>query len=355
MVAFVCSLPSKAITSVVQPVDVIALSRRERTTVLRRRCVISARQDAPTKREIDVGSDQSGREVDENDADSSIGVSDGKDAKAEDLVKTLAFVGLAGVVAAGFGYFEGVQRALEFVTGYIVEYSLSVDNLFVFLLIFEFFKVPRDSQERVLSYGILGAIVFRGIMIVLGETLTHRFKPVSVGFAAILLYSAAKLLFEDNDEEEDLEQNSIVRFARKLLPFTDHYDGHKFFTMENGLRLATPLMLVLISVELSDVVFALDSVPAVLGISQDTKVVYLSNIMAIMGLRNLYFLLSDVISGLRFLRPSLAIVLGFVGAKMIAGVAGYEVGTVQSLLVILGTLAGGVSLSLAFPEAAKES
>lgn len=274
--------------------------------------------------------------------------------RSSDLTKTLAWVSVAAVTAGAFAYTEGQERALEFVAGYIVEYSLSVDNLFVFLLIFNFFKVPRESQDRVLGYGILGAMVMRGILIVFGAELTRRFEIVQLGFAAILLFSAFKLLTEDGDEDEDLEQNSIVKFSRRLLPFTDKYDGTNFFTMQDGVKMATPLMLVLLSVEFSDVVFALDSVPAVLGISQDTKVVYASNILAILGLRNLFFLLSGAIDGLRFLQPSLAIVLGFVGGKMIASVAGYHIDIVPSLAVVLGTLGGGVGLSLAFPGASED-
>lgn len=187
-------------------------------------------------------------------------------------------------------------------------------------------------------------------MIVTGEALTQKFKFVSIGFAGLLIYSASQLLLEDGEGEEDLENNSIVKFSRSLLSFSDQYDGEKFFTVKEGVRLATPLMLVLLCIEISDVVFAVDSVPAVLGITDDLTVIYLSNILAIMGLRNLYFVLSDAIGDLRFLRQSLAIVLGFVGCKMIGGVAGYEVGVIQSLSVVVGTLATGVGLSLAFPE-----
>eukprot|EP00172_Hildenbrandia_rubra_P000894 Plantae.Rhodophyta-Hildenbrandia_rubra.ctg15059.p1 GENE.Plantae.Rhodophyta-Hildenbrandia_rubra.ctg15059~~Plantae.Rhodophyta-Hildenbrandia_rubra.ctg15059.p1 ORF type:complete len:201 (-),score=47.10 Plantae.Rhodophyta-Hildenbrandia_rubra.ctg15059:633-1235(-) len=194
-------------------------------------------------------------------------------------------------------------------------------------------------------------MVLRGIMIVLGEALTQKFKAVTVGFALLLIYSAGKLLLEgDDDEEEDLEQNYVVKFARSLLPFTDKYDGDKFFTNVDGRRLATPLMLVLLSVELSDVIFALDSVPAVLGISYNIFVIYLSNILAIMGLRNLFFLIEDTIGDLRFLRPALAVVLGFIGSKMIAGTAGFELGIVPSLAVVGSALGGGVGLSMAFPE-----
>ena len=272
----------------------------------------------------------------------------------KDIYATLSWVGVAAA-AAGAIYTSSPTHSLEFVTAYIVEYSLSVDNLFVFLLIFEYFRVPRSSQTRVLNYGILGAVLMRGVMIVAGEALTKKFKAVTVAFAALLLFSAGKLIFTDDEEADDLENNQIVKFSKSLMNFSDRYDGENFFTSINGARIATPMLLVLLCIEFSDVVFALDSVPAVLGISDDTLVIYLSNILAIAGLRNLFFVLSDAIGDLRFLQQSLAIVLAFVGGKMLAGVAGVEVGIVQSLSVIVGTLGTGVGLSLAFPGEDKET
>lgn len=279
----------------------------------------------------------------------------GVEEKARDVGRdsflTVAWIAAAGAIAYGIGRWKGTQAALQFVTAYIVEYSLSVDNLFVFLLLFSYFKVPRVSQTRVLSFGILGAIVFRGIMIVSGEALIHRFRGVSLIFAGLLIFSAYKLIASGDDKNEDVSDSAVVKFASKLFPFTDTYDGQRFFTEgEDGTSLATPLMLVLLSIELSDIVFALDSVPAVLGISDDSLVIYLSNIMAIAGLRNLYFVLSDAIGNLRFLPQALAIVLAFVGGKMGAGVAGYEVGILPSLSVIVGALSLGVGLSIAYPE-----
>lgn len=275
---------------------------------------------------------------------------DGDDEFSVDPKVTLGWIGVAMAVAAGIAKWKGSEAGLQFVTAYVLEYSLSVDNLFVFLLIFNYFRVPLASQGRVLGYGIGGALIMRGIMILAGSELTHRFHFVTLGFAALLIYSAVKLLLEGDEDDEDLSKSGIVRFARKLLPFTDAYDGDRFFTKIDGASFATPLMLVLLSVELSDVIFALDSVPAVLGISDDTAVIYLSNILAVAGLRNLFFILSESIGGLRFLPQSLAIVLGFVGCKMIAGVGGYEVGIVQSLSVVVGTLVAGVGLSVALPE-----
>lgn len=267
-----------------------------------------------------------------------------------DILATLGWIALAAGAAFGINQWKGTVASLQFVTAYIVEYSLSVDNLFVFLLIFEYFKVPRKSQTRVLSFGIWSAVVFRGVMILAGEALTHRFRGVTLLFAGILLFSAAKIVFSGGEDDEDMSQSGVVKFASRLLPFTDHYDGDRFFTKVNNENLATPLMLVLLSIELSDLVFALDSVPAVLGISDDALVIYLSNILAIAGLRNLFFVLADAIGGLRFLPQALAVVLAFVGGKMAFSVFGYEIGTVKSLAVVVSALGGGIGLSLLFPE-----
>lgn len=273
--------------------------------------------------------------------------------KREDVAthawRTAFWILVAAAAAVAIAVTMGRVRALEFITGYVVEYSLSVDNLFVFLLIFKYFKVPKDAQEKVLLWGILGAMVLRGIMIVLGKALVHRFEWVGVCFAALLLYSAFKLLMEDEEEDECLDNNRVVRFSKRVLPVADRYMGDRFFIVENGHVLASPLMVVLVAIELSDVVFALDSVPAVLGISNDTFVIYSSNILAIMGLRSLFFVLSDAIGNLRFLRQALAIVLGFIGAKMICAWAGYDLSVGFSLAFVACTLGAGIALSVALP------
>ncbi len=258
------------------------------------------------------------------------------------------------------------EAAMEFFTAYIIEYSLSVDNLFVFLLLFSSFKVPPAHQHRVLFWGIFGAVVLRAIFIFAGTALLQRFHFLIYLFGAFLLFTGVKLLFGGEDEEEvEVSENRIVRFTRRFVPVTDFYDGHHFFTVVDGARKATPLLLVLIAVELSDVVFALDSIPAVFGVSLDPFIVYTSNIFAILGLRSLFFLLSGALFGLRFLKPSLGIVLAFVGAKMClplvhwaAGALGRpelvgwlpeHVPTLVSLGVVGGFLVGGVALSLLFP------
>ncbi|KAI0559410.1 Integral membrane protein TerC [Gracilaria domingensis] len=265
------------------------------------------------------------------------------------VLQTLFWVFLAAVVAVTVAFARGWQRALEFTTAYIVEYSLSVDNLFVFLLIFRYFKVPRDTQQTVLRYGIVGAMVLRGIMIVAGKALIDKFQWLAIAFAILLIYSAVKLLLED-DDDADLEDNRIIAFSRNVLPVTEYYAGDKFLVHDGTRTMVTPLMVVLVAIELSDVVFALDSVPAVLGISGDTFVVYTSNILAIMGLRSLFFVLSNTIGTLRFLKQSLSIVLAFIGAKMIAGCFGFDFGVAVSLSVVTVTLAVGIVLSLLLPE-----
>lgn len=264
-------------------------------------------------------------------------------------LKTALWISLAVIVAVVVYMTQGYQRALEFLTAYIVEYSLSVDNLFVFLLIFRYFRVPRDAQESVLTYGIVGAMLLRGIMIVCGKALVERFEWIGLLFAALLIYSAGKLLLEDDDDDADLDDNRLIRFAKHILPVADRYAGDRFFIRENSRLMATPLMVVLVSIELSDVVFALDSVPAVLGLSSDTFVIYTSNILAIMGLRSLFFVLSTSIGNFRFLKQALSIVLGFIGIKMIAGCFGTDFSTSVSLFFITFTLMAGILFSVLFP------
>ncbi len=270
--------------------------------------------------------------------------------KREALAWTAVWVTLAMVFAGGVAYFMGSDKALEFVAGYLIEESLSVDNLFVFLLVFAFFKVPPAVQHRVLFWGIFGAIVMRGLMIWLGVALINRFEPIILVFAAVLVYSGVKLLFEKDDDDGDLSNNRIVRLARRLLPFSDNYDGNRFITVQNGAKKATPLLLVLIVVEVSDLIFAVDSIPAVFGVTRDPFIVYTSNIFAILGLRSLYFALAGALAGLRFLKPCLALVLLFIGGKMVAGYFEHHVPIGIALAVVGGLLGAGVGLSLLFPE-----
>ena len=224
-------------------------------------------------------------------------------------------VGFAGVVC----YFYGFEKATEFMTGYLVEESLSVDNLFVFVLVFRHFRVEERYQHRILFWGVLGAVVMRAIFIFAGVALIQKFHWIIYLFGAFLIYSGLKLLFEKDGEEEteEVAESMAVRLVKRFFAISKNYDGQKFFTIENGKRVATPLFLVLIVVEITDLIFAFDSIPAVLAVSKDPFIVFTSNIFAIMGLRSLYFLLADVIDKFVFLKKGISFILTFVGVKML--------------------------------------
>ncbi|XP_068644303.1 thylakoid membrane protein TERC, chloroplastic-like [Aristolochia californica] len=261
-------------------------------------------------------------------------------------VKTVTFwVSAAAIFGIGVGMKEGVSKASEFFAGYLLEQSLSVDNLFVFVLIFKYFKVPVGYQSRVLTYGIAGAIFFRAFMILLGTATLQRFEAVNLLLASILLYSSYKLFARD-EEESDLSNNFVVKTCQKYIPITAEYDGDKFITLRDGARKATPLLLTLAVVELSDIAFAVDSIPAVFGVTRDPFVVFSSNIFAILSLRSLYTLINGSLSELEYLQPAIGVVLGFIGCKMISDFAGYHVSTEASLGFVATTLGAGVLLSL---------
>ena len=248
-----------------------------------------------------------------------------------------------------FGLFilwrEGTQPALEYYTGYLIELSLSVDNLFVFILIFSYFGVPAEAQPKILKWGILGAIVMRLIMIALGALLLNRFEWIIYVFGAILVVTGFRMM-RDTEEVIELEKNPVVRLARRLLPFSNYYDGTKFFTRRrNGTLLATPMLLVLIIVEWSDLVFAIDSIPAIFAITRDPFLVYSSNVFAILGLRALFFVLAGMMDKFVYLKTGVGIILVFVGLKMTLS-HWIHIPTLISLAVIVVTLAGSVLLSL---------
>lgn len=281
--------------------------------------------------------------------------------KSKYIKQFLVWVVGAAITAVGVFLVDGGARAEEFVAGYIVEQSLSIDNLFVFLLIFDYFKVPPAGQEKVLKWGIYGAMIMRGVMIVTGETLINAFDFMTLILGGLLFYSSIKILLSYGEEEKDLDKNNIVKLSKKLIKTVDYYDGANFFTEVRDSvtgtvkRCATPLLICLFVVEISDVIFALDSVPAVLGISRDAKVIYLSNILAIGGLRSLFFILESLIGSLRYLPQSLAVVLAFVGAKLCAGFWDYEISTTVSLAIVLVLLGVGVIASLLNPEKKPEA
>jgi tellurite resistance protein TerC len=252
-------------------------------------------------------------------------------------------------IAHLFGLFilwrEGTGPALEYYTGYLIELSLSVDNLFVFILIFSYFGVPAEAQPKILKWGILGAIIMRLIFIALGALLLDRFEWIIYVFGAILIVTGFRMMREQ-EEAVELEKNPVVRLARRVLPFTNYYDGTRFFTrLRDGRVLATPMLLVLLVVEWSDLVFAIDSIPAIFAITRDPFLVYSSNVFAILGLRALFFVLAGMMDKFAYLKPGVAIILIFVGIKMTIS-HWVHVPTLLSLGVIVLTLAGAVVLSL---------
>lgn len=253
------------------------------------------------------------------------------------LLESGIWVSVALLFNAWFAYSYGAQLGLEFLTGYLVEKSLSVDNLFIIVLIFASFKIPDIYQHRVLFYGVLGAIVFRALFIIIGAQLLYAFHWILYVFGAVLIVTGIKLL-RDTDEKIDAAENWSIRLLKKLVPTTPKIVNHDFFTKENGIQKATPLFLALVVIEVTDIIFAVDSIPAVFAVTQDTFVAFASNILAILGLRALYFVLADLLGKLRYLKPGLAAVLGFIGVKMLL-IDFYKIPSWVSLLVIFSILA----------------
>jgi integral membrane protein, TerC family len=262
----------------------------------------------------------------------------------EALVWSLVWIAFAITFGLVILHYYGRQPSLEFFTGYVIEKALSVDNLFVFLVIFRVFAVKEEVQQRVLGYGIIGALLMRGAMIAVGTVLIQRFNWILYVFGAFIIYAGLHMLVA-REAESHPENNFLVRYFSKHLRLTKGYRGEKFFTRENGVLFATPLLLVLLVVEITDVTFALDSIPAVFGITRDPFIVYTSNVFAILGLRALYFLLSGVLDKFAYLKVGLALVLIFVGAKMIAE-PWLHIPVGVSLGVVLGTLLVSVFVSL---------
>jgi tellurite resistance protein TerC len=265
----------------------------------------------------------------------------------EAAIWTGVWVGLALIFAGGLARFSGSEAALTFLTGYVIEESLSMDNIFVIVLIFDFFMVPKAYQHRVLFYGILGALVMRGLFIWLGTALLSRFEWVIFIFGGMLVVTGVRMAFK-HDESFDADQNPIVKIVRKVFPLANDFAGKHFFTVENGRKLATPLLLVLVLVEFTDLIFAIDSIPAIFGVTRDPFIVYTSNIFAVLGLRSLYFLLASVIERFHLLKYGLSIILTFVGVKMIAE-HWIHVPILASLAVILGVLVIAIIASLIWP------
>jgi tellurite resistance protein TerC len=270
----------------------------------------------------------------------------------ESLTWTGMWVVLALLFNASVWHYAGSAKALEFFTGYLIEKSLSVDNVFVFALLFSYFAVPPKYQHKVLFWGILGALIMRAIMIALGAALITKFSWIIYVFGAFLILTGIKMIVK-REEEIHPERNPVVRWFKKLMPVTPEYHGDKFFVRENGIRMATPLFVVLLLVEFTDLIFAVDSIPAIFAVTKDPFIVYTSNVFAILGLRSLYFALAGVMDKFHYLKIGLGVVLSFVGVKMILAHTAWKIDTLVSLGVIVVILTTSVVWSLLKPKKVK--
>jgi tellurite resistance protein TerC len=262
----------------------------------------------------------------------------------EAAIWTGVWIGLGLAFGVGVWMFAGSGRALEYYTGYLLEKGLSVDNLFVFLVIFGAFAVPKPLQHRVLFWGILGAVLMRGLFIWAGVALIDRFEWVLYIFGAFLVVSGVRLMFK-GEVVEHPEQSRPIRWMRRIVPATEGYRGSRFFVRENGRLLATPLLFVLVTVELTDVIFATDSIPAIFGVTRDPFIIFSSNVLAILGLRAMFFLLADIMERFHYLQAGLAVVLVFIGAKMLAEEF-VHVPVPVSLAVVCGVLIASIAASM---------
>lgn len=258
------------------------------------------------------------------------------------------WIALAFAFAALLAFWQGRQPALEFITGYVVEESLSVDNLFVFLVLFRYFKVEAEYQHKVLFWGIIGALVTRGIFIIAGVQLIQRFHWIIYVFGVFLVFKGITMLRTEGSDIEP-EKNFILRFLRKVIPVTDKYEGGKFFVRRDAKRYATPLFIVLLVVELTDVAFATDSIPAILAITKNAFIVYTSNVFAIMGLRSLFFALAGLMDVFHHLHYGLSALLIFIGVKMLTS-EHYPIPIHVALAVVAGILVASIAASLIFPK-----
>ncbi|MBI3851686.1 MAG: TerC family protein [Verrucomicrobia bacterium] len=255
----------------------------------------------------------------------------------EALAWTTVWCTLAMLFAVGLAPLRGKQETVEFLTGYLIELSLSMDNVFVIALIFTYFRVPSHYQHRVLFWGILGALLMRGVMIGLGSVLILRFHWMLYVFGAFLMFTGVRMFFA-GEVGVHPEKNLIIRLARKFFPVATEYEGQKYLLRRHGRWVLTPLALVLLTVETTDLIFAVDSIPAIFAVTQKPFIVFTSNVFAILGLRSLYFVLAGAIDHFRFLKFGLSIVLVFIGGKMLAEIWGYETSTTVSLVIVAGII-----------------
>ena len=273
----------------------------------------------------------------------------------EALQMTFVWIFVSLLFCAGIWFYEGDNKAMEFLAGYLIETSLSMDNLFVFLMLFSFFGVQRKYQHEVLFWGIFGALILRSIFIFAGAAMVQRFEWVLGLFGVFLIYTGFKMFSHKDNESVDPSKNIFVKLFKKFFPVTDQMHEDKFFIIEGGKRLATPLFIALLVIETTDVAFAVDSIPAVFSVSRDPFIVLTSNIFAILGLRALYFALAAIAQYFTYLKYGLGIILSFVGVKMLLDVFGIcEVPTWMSLLIIFGVLVLSMAASVILSKARKQ-
>lgn len=264
------------------------------------------------------------------------------------------------LVSTLFGFFiykfedSGAEGAIEYFSAYLTEYALSVDNIFVILLILKYFQVKEEYYHKTLFWGILGAIVFRAIFIFVGALLIHKFEWILYVFGVFLIYSGIRIYFEDGDEKIEPEKNPIMKFCRRYLPLTADEHGGKFMVKERGRLMFTPLFLVIVLIETTDLIFAVDSIPAAFAITQNPFLIYTSNIFAVMGLRAMFFLLAGIIDKFYLLQKGLSIILFFIGAKMLLEIFDVEIGVYLSFSVIIATLTLSIIFSVLVPRKAEQ-
>lgn len=263
----------------------------------------------------------------------------------EAAVWSVIWVAVASIVGGLIWWYFGSEFGMQYFAGYLIEKSLAVDNVFVWAMIFSYFAVPRQYQHRVLFYGVLGALVFRAIFILAGSALIASAAWVLYIFGAFLVFTGIKMMIQRN-EHFDVAESKTLKLFKKLVRTSDDYDGQKFFTRKNGIRFATPLLAVLVLVEVTDIIFAVDSIPAIFAITQEPFIVFASNALAILGLRAMYFLLADLMHRFVYLKIGLSLVLIWVGIKMIVGHAIYQIPTAISLAVVIVLIATSIAASL---------
>lgn len=267
----------------------------------------------------------------------------------EALVWSAFWIFLALLFNVVLYFWLGPKPAAEYLTGYLLEKSLSVDNLFVMLLIFSYFQIPGRYQHRILFWGIIGALIMRGILILIGAALIHRFEWILYLFGAFLVVTGLKMLFGNDDEKIEPERNPVLKLFKRFVPVTPEFHGKRFFVQIDGQRFATPLMVALIVVEISDLIFAVDSIPAIFVVTQDPFIIYTSNVFAILGLRSLYFALAAVIDKFHYLKFALALILTFIGVKMLGKEFVHDLPVWITLGIVAGTLLGAVVASVIWP------